>query len=90
MIPWQDGSASKKAVISTTIGAEGLDVKHGENIILADSPRAFADSLCGVLTNNALRSKLERRGRNLVVQKYHWDALAHEMEKVWLRLAKFD
>ena len=37
--------ATAKAVVSTTVGAEGLDVHHGRDIVLADDPQQFAGSV---------------------------------------------
>src|SRR5579875_2592646 len=49
-----------KVVVSTSVGAEGLDVHHGRDIILADDPARFADSVAELIENPELRRRYER------------------------------
>jgi glycosyltransferase involved in cell wall biosynthesis len=67
--------ASGRAVVSTSLGCEGLDVKHGDNILVADTPAAFADAVVRCLRDPGLRRELGARGRALVEQRYRWDAI---------------
>lgn len=62
-------------IISTTKGAEGLDVVHGEQLLLADEPRAFAQHAIDLLRDPARRQRLASSARRLVEQKYDWSAL---------------
>jgi polysaccharide biosynthesis protein PslH len=57
-------------VVSTSKGAEGLDVTHGKNILIADTPSEFANAVLNVLQNPDLREKLSREGHKLVVENY--------------------
>ena len=57
-------------VVSTRKGAEGLDVTHGEDILLADDPREFADAIARVIQNPDLRGRLSKGGQTLVREKY--------------------
>jgi glycosyltransferase involved in cell wall biosynthesis len=59
-------------VVSTSKGAEGLDVVDGENILLADEPREFAAKLTRLLQSPELRQRLSAAGRNLVASRYDW------------------
>lgn len=59
-------------VISTSKGAEGLDVVDGEHILLADSPEAFADQTVRSLHDPELRQRLATNARRLVEQCYDW------------------
>lgn len=59
-------------VVSTTKGAEGLDVCHGENILIADTPVGLADAILGVLGDPSLRARLAAGGRGLVEERYGW------------------
>jgi glycosyltransferase involved in cell wall biosynthesis len=77
--------AMGKAVVSTTLGAEGLSVAHGENILLADEPATFADSVVRLLEQPELRARLGRNGRKLVTQTYDWDHLAARLDVVFQR-----
>jgi glycosyltransferase involved in cell wall biosynthesis len=68
--------AMAKAVVSTTVGAEGLDVVHGRHLVLADTSQAFADSVLALLGDPTRRAQLSFEGRMLVERVYGWDALA--------------
>jgi glycosyltransferase involved in cell wall biosynthesis len=57
-------------VVSTTLGAEGLKVSDGENILLADAPEAFAEACCAALTQPGLAARLARAGHRLHGENY--------------------
>jgi len=59
-------------VISTSKGAEGLDVTPEENILIADAPAEFAAQTIRLLRDPALRKRLAENGRRLVEEKYDW------------------
>ena len=75
--------AAGKAVISTTIGAEGLDVISGEHLLIADSPAEFAGGVEELLASTRLRRLLGDNGRKLVTDRYGWDQIASRLEEVW-------
>jgi glycosyltransferase involved in cell wall biosynthesis len=62
-------------VVSTTIGAEGVAATHGEDILLADEPTAFAHETVKVLRSPELRSRLAVAGRRLIERQYDWQVL---------------
>ena len=70
-----------KAVVSTTVGAEGLPVVAGEHALIADDPKAFADAVLTLLRDTAQRAKLESAARALVVEHYDWSAVAGELDE---------
>ncbi len=73
-----EAMAMGKAVVSTTIGAEGLPVRHGAELLLADSPEEFAQSVMMLLRDAAARRNLGYAARELVQSKYSWASVAHE------------
>jgi sugar transferase (PEP-CTERM/EpsH1 system associated) len=73
--------AMSKAVVSTSVGAEGLDVIDGTHILIGDTAAAFAERIERLLADGALRRKLGEEGRKLVGERYRWDALAEKLEK---------
>ena len=81
-----EAMAMGKAVVSTTIGAEGLPVRNGEDLLLADSPEAFAQSVVRLLRDDAARQRLGSAARELVQSKYSWASVAQDfaaaLEKV--------
>jgi glycosyltransferase involved in cell wall biosynthesis len=70
-------------VVSTTIGAEGLEVQDHLNILIADSPERISDSILLLLRNPGLGRSLGRNGRILVEQKYSWPILSRKLEAAW-------
>ncbi len=77
-----------KAVVSTTVGAEGLPVTHGRDVLLADDPRTFADAVISLLRDPARRVQLERAARDLVVAHYDWAAVAGQLEQALVGAAE--
>jgi len=65
--------AAGRAVVSTTIGAEGLPARHGENLLIADDAATFADSVSRLLTDADLRSRLGGAGRAVFESEFTWD-----------------
>jgi sugar transferase (PEP-CTERM/EpsH1 system associated) len=78
-----EGMAMGKAIISTTVGAEGIDHTEGKNILLRDEPDDFASAIAGVMDDFALRTSLGREGRVLVEQKYDWQAVGNTLCNVF-------
>jgi glycosyltransferase involved in cell wall biosynthesis len=56
----------EKAVVSTTVGAEGLDCRHGENIFIEDDPRKMANQIARLIGDDELRSSIGRAGRSVI------------------------
>lgn len=83
-----DAWAMGKAVVSTSVGCEGLAAEHGGNILIADDPRAFADAVRGVLQNPDLRARLGRAARTTVETKYSWDIIGESMTDEYLSVAR--
>ncbi len=59
-------------VVSTTIGAEGLDLQHQEHLLLADTPSEFVAAIVAVLDDAGLRRRLASQGRDRVSKLYRW------------------
>jgi glycosyltransferase involved in cell wall biosynthesis len=78
-----EAMSMKKPVVSTTIGAEGIDVADGESVLIADTPQAFADAVVGLLRDSAMREKLIRNGSDLVNLKYDWSVIGRRAEEIY-------
>jgi glycosyltransferase involved in cell wall biosynthesis len=76
--------AAGKAVVSTSVGAEGLALVGGKHLEIADQADVFARKLLDLLARPQERQRLGDRGREAVVEKYSWDKIAREMESAWL------
>ncbi|HET9268780.1 MAG TPA: glycosyltransferase family 4 protein [Vicinamibacterales bacterium] len=82
--------AMGKAVVSTTVGAEGLAVTPGRDIVIANQPDEFAGSVVALLRDPARRRALGRAGRVLVQRRYSWEHVSGEFERycqsaAWIR-----
>ncbi len=71
-----------KPVVSTSIGAEGLPVKNGEHLLLADTPSSFAEKIIQLLGDPLGREELGRRARLLVEQNYSWATVSSGFAQV--------
>lgn len=84
-----EAMAMGKAVVSTSVGAEGLPVQHGENILLADTPDDFARSVISLLRDSNQRERVGAAARALVQEKYSWskvaESFAHALRDVMTR-----
>jgi glycosyltransferase involved in cell wall biosynthesis len=81
-----EAMAAGKAVVSTTIGAEGLDVRDGRDILLADDAETFAASVVALLRDAEQRRRLERAASELAA-RYDWAVIAERFEEVLARVA---
>jgi glycosyltransferase involved in cell wall biosynthesis len=66
-------------VVSTTIGAQGLDLPPGESILLVDDARGFAETVVCLLRDADLRQHLEANGVEVVQQNYRWEQLGQKL-----------
>ena len=82
-----EAMAMAAPVVSTSLGAEGLAVTSGRELILADTAEAFASETVRVLRDDALGEKLGRAGRRLVETSYDWRASARVLEDLYRRVA---
>jgi glycosyltransferase involved in cell wall biosynthesis len=81
-----EAMAMGKAVVSTTIGAEGLPVKHGRDIVLADAPEEFARSTVNLLRQQKERERIGQCARRLVENGHSWPEVTDVVEKTLARV----
>ena len=74
-----DAFAARKAVVSTTIGCEGLAVESGKHLLIADPPEAFARAIIALLRDPERRGELGRAGRTLVETDYSWERSSEQL-----------
>jgi glycosyltransferase involved in cell wall biosynthesis len=70
-----------KAVVSTTVGAEGLDVSDGRDIVLADTPDRFAAAVIRLLQHAPERRRLEDEALS-TASRYDWSVVAGRLESI--------
>ena len=69
-------------MVSTTIGAEGIELKDGEEILLRDDPGSFADACIRLLKDHAVAAAVGRRARAAVERKYDRQAVVERIKSV--------
>ncbi|MFH0878987.1 MAG: glycosyltransferase family 4 protein [Lentisphaerota bacterium] len=74
-----EAMAYGRPVVSTTLGAEGLDIEPGRDYLLADDPVAFTKAVNAILGDASIAAGLAREARRLVEEKYAWSSIAGKM-----------
>jgi polysaccharide biosynthesis protein PslH len=75
-----------RAMVSTSIGCEGIDLVDGEHIFIADDVQDFADRTLQLLTDAQLRADMVASARRLAAQKYDWQVLVDGLIESYERL----
>jgi glycosyltransferase involved in cell wall biosynthesis len=96
VVPLKSGSGTRlkileamslgNPVVSTCIGALGIDAVDGEHVHLADAPQRFAESVDSLLSNRDLYERTRRSARALVEQKYDWPVIGRTMNRAIAQL----
>ncbi len=85
-----EAMACGQAVVSTSLGVEGIGVQNGRELLLADEPRAFAEAVLRLLRARAagdpLIGKLAANARAFVEQRYGWSQIVPKVEEVYERV----
>jgi glycosyltransferase involved in cell wall biosynthesis len=74
-----EAAAMGKPIVSTALGAEGLEFIDGSEILIADRPHAFAEAVAGLLSDPARRRSLGRAARRRVEQQYSMPVLRESL-----------
>jgi len=77
-----EAMAMEKPIISTTVGAEGLPVHDGVELLLADSPMTFADAVIRVLSDQEFSRGLGSTAAALVRKEFGWDRVAQRFGEI--------
>jgi sugar transferase (PEP-CTERM/EpsH1 system associated) len=77
----------ERAVVSTTIGAEGLDVADGRHIVLADQPAAFADAVIALLQSPPRAAEIGQAAASYVRTHFGWASVAEQFAECCLTAA---
>lgn len=85
-----DAWSMGKAVVSTSIGCEGLAAVDGVNIRIADTPQAFAEATSQILSDGDLRSRLGEAARQTVERYYAWRVIGNSMLDLYKSLLTND
>lgn len=78
-----EAMAAGKAVVSTTVGCEGIEGIEKIHYLTADKPADFAKCVTDILTNPKLRQQLGVNARKLAIQKYDWETIVDKINKTY-------
>jgi len=77
-----EGMAMEKAIVSTSVGAEGLPVTDGKEIFIADTPEDFAAAVVNLLTSPSFAKEVGGQARRTVVEKFGWSGVAKSFAEI--------
>lgn len=83
-----EAMASGCAIVSTSVGAEGLEATDKKDILIGDTPKEFAEAVIKIIKDDDLRERLCRNARKLIESKYDWDNIAHIHNDLYFELAE--
>ncbi len=72
----------EKTVLSTSVGAEGLPVRNGENIVIADGIGQFAGEIIRLLQDDSARALIGRAARKFVCENFEWGKVAMQFGNI--------
>jgi glycosyltransferase involved in cell wall biosynthesis len=77
-----EAMAARIPVVSTSVGAEGLDIRDGENIAIADSPQQFAQACLELLDDSSARQRMAANAWEMIAACYSWEVVSSQFEKL--------
>jgi glycosyltransferase involved in cell wall biosynthesis len=83
-----EAMAMGKAIVSTEAGIHGLDLKRGEDLIVANSAEEMAGAIARLLDRPEERRAMERHARETAEQLYGWDAIARRQAELYQSLLR--
>lgn len=83
-----DAMAQGKAIVSTTLGAEGIDGENGKHFVLADEPQVFAQKVIALLRDPAEARRLGTGARERAEQRYAWPILGTQLAEHYASVVK--
>jgi sugar transferase (PEP-CTERM/EpsH1 system associated) len=78
-----EGMALGKAMVSTSIGCEGIDVHDEQQLLIADDAQTFADQIVRLFNDAELRASLGRAARLRAEEAYSWDRVGERLESLY-------
>jgi polysaccharide biosynthesis protein PslH len=78
-----EAMAMKKAIVTTTLGCNGIQLRNGESALFEDSPREFADAVIRCLRDPKLREQLGENAWRSAKEHYQWEAKGRQLQDVY-------
>ncbi len=74
--------AMRRAVVSTSLGCEGLEIVPGKHLLVADQPEAFAQAVVAFMHDSEMRTTFGTAGRALVEAEYSWERCGNQLARI--------
>ena len=78
-----EGLAYGQAIVTTTVGLEGIEAKSGKEVLVADEPQDFAEAVLELMNNFELRCEIAKNGRDLIERKYDWQVVLKKVKDIY-------
>lgn len=78
-----DAMSMSKAIVSTTVGAEGLGASDGANLVVRDDARDFAEGVIQLIENRAMRERIKYEAREFVMRSFQWADIGMRLRQVY-------
>lgn len=78
-----DALAQGKAIVSTSVGCEGIAVTHEKDILIEDQPNQFAARVSALFSDSVMRQQLGIAARRLAVSRYDWSAIGEDLHNLY-------
>jgi polysaccharide biosynthesis protein PslH len=85
-----EAMAMGKAIVSTTLGAEGIEAVPGRDILIEDEPAVFADTVNRLLAQPDLAARIGQSARRLAVERYAWSSAARALEGFYRQILEIN
>ena len=85
-----EAMAMEKAIISTEVGAEGIEYTRNQDILIENDPEDFANATIKIMVDDELRNTLQSQGRKLVEKHYDWKAVTGKLCEIFEDYSELD
>lgn len=83
-----EAMAMKRPIVSTTVGVEGINLRHDKSALFADTPEAFATAVVRLFSDPGLREQIAINAYNTALKQYNWEAKGKELHNALRSLVK--
>lgn len=83
-----EAMAMKKPIVTTSVGCEGINLKHEDSALFADTPRDFSAAVLRLFRDGDLRSRLAEKAYANIINGYNWKAKGKELDRVYQEVVR--
>jgi len=77
-----EAMAMRKAIVTTSVGCEGIDLVPGESALFADTPEGLAQAVIRLFREPELRARLAERAAALAAERYGWRSIGEKLDAI--------